>query len=212
MRALVVGILGAVALAGAWGCDTFRPRRPEAPAGPPLHVAYNSPDSTLDTMRRGIENRTDAGILAYVGALADSGTEGRAFLAFMDPAAALRWEQGSQKPPPDAWDRSREQSFVSRFLSTVITRECQMVWEKDTRYPDVIGSGEVVYYRHYLVLLTGEATPSDTVAIGYAALTLDQLGANWKLTRWQDQVDPEIGVDPRNSQWLSFTVRRLDTY
>lgn len=199
-----------LALAGAWGCDTFKPRRPEAPAGPPLYVTYSEPESTLDTMRRGLENRTDAGISAYMGALADTATDGRAFLAFMDPAAADLWQQSSQKPPPDIWDRNRELNFLNYFTKRVVTSECQMAWTRDSRYPDLIGSSEVVLYRHYVV---STLSPNDTLAIGYAALTLDLVGAgSWKMTRWQDQVDPEIGIIPAKSTWLSFTSRRLETY
>lgn len=209
----VIAILAG--LAGAAGCDTFKPRRAQAPLGPPITRSYAAPESTLDTMKRGVEDRTEQGVNAYVDGLADSATDHRAFYADMDPAAQARWQQDNQKTPPDTWTLDRERNFISRFMTSVITRStCQMDWLPG-RFPDQPGPSEGLYFRKYVVYTysaeTGE--PDDTLAIGYASLTFTQVSAGrWAITRWRDEVDPDVGVDPTKSNWQSFTTRRLDTY
>lgn len=204
------------ALWAAAGCDTFRPRQAEAPLGPPIIRSYAAPESTLDTMKRGLEDRTQQGVNAYVDGLADSAVDHRAFYADMDPAAQSKWQQDNQKTPPDTWTLDRERNFISRFMTSVITKStCQMEWLPG-RFPDQPGPSESLLFRKYVVTTysaeTGE--PDDTLAIGFAALTFTQVSAGrWAITRWRDEVDPDVGVEhPTRPNWQSFTTRRLDTF
>jgi hypothetical protein len=201
----------------AAGCDTFRPRRAEAPLGPPIVRSYAAPESTLDTMKRGVEDRTQQGVNAYVDGLADSSTDHRAFYADMDPNAQARWQQDHPgQSPPASWTIDRERNFISLFMTRVVTKStCVMDWSEG-RFPDQPGPTEGLYFRKYAVytLSTDTGEPDDTLAIGYATLTITQVSpGRWAITRWRDEVDPDVGVEhPTRPNWQSFTSRRLETF
>jgi hypothetical protein len=205
-----------VALAGfaPAGCSLFGARNPEAPLGPPLRVSYAEPDSTLDTMKRGVENRTVAGVEAYVGGLADAARDQRSFSAALDPEATARWQSTSSKDPPASWGLDREGNFIGYFVNRVVTKPCQMLWLPDEFHPhdEQPGPDEVLLHRRYVVT-TPSGETSDTLAIGFADLPLEHVAADrWVITKWTDRVDPAIGVNPAKTTWLSFTARRLETY
>ena len=68
----------------------------------------------------------------------------------------------------------------------------------------------VYLHRHYLVRrVTDAGDEIGRVAIGFADLTLVHLGDQWKITIWQDRVDPN--VDPNDSEQLTMGRRRLNT-
>ena len=207
-------------LSAAWvvaGCDTFKPRRPEAPLGPPLSVSYAAPESTLDTMRRGVEDRTQQGVNAYMNALADSAKDNHAFYAFFDTDVLKRWQTiNPGRTPPAAWSVDHERNFITIFMNSVITKSSvTMDWLPGLN-PDQPGPTGGLYFRKYVVYTYSQETgdPDDTLAIGYAALTFAQVSASrWVITRWQDQVDLDVGVDhPFRFNWQSFSERRLATY
>src|SRR5207244_7356735 len=73
-----------LATSGA-ACGLFRPARPEPPSQSAYIPDYSTVEATLLTMKRGIEDKARSnGLSAYIGALADTNTDHRAFHAFFD--------------------------------------------------------------------------------------------------------------------------------
>ena len=73
-----------LATSGA-ACGLFRPAKPEPPSGSALVPDYSTVEATLLTMKRGIEDKARSnGLSAYIGALADTNADHRAFHAFFD--------------------------------------------------------------------------------------------------------------------------------
>ena len=70
------------------GCNLFRPAVPEQGGGGRIvPVNYSDPDSLLDTMARGVEDKAQSnGLDAYIGALSTPISGGTAFAATFDPA------------------------------------------------------------------------------------------------------------------------------
>ena len=204
--AATVGLLG---LLGA-GCDLFRPARPEV-GGLGFHIVanYTSLDSVLYYMKVGIENKSSDGQAAYIGALADTNVDGVSFFAFFDPAVWVAY-QGTK---PDKWSLDQEVLFYGAFAK-VRDEPYTMWWQTVDQYPDdpneqtLSQARRVRHYQVYAhILATGDSL---LIAVGYADLTFVHIGSRWKLSRWQDRVDPLIGFPPQNPLQQTFGARRLN--
>ena len=205
---LALGLL-AVLIAG---CDLFKPATPEVGGGGcTLHPSYTSPEDCLRYMQIGIELKDDCGKEAYLGALADTATDGRGFHAFFDLAV---WNAYAATRPAD-WDLSLEGEFVSRF-SQSYPYPYRMRWLEDPDYPiSNEDNGETTRIRHrrYEVWALRQSTADSLlIAVGYAKLTFVNISASrWALTLWEDRVDPNVGFPPTQyPDQQCFGHRRLD--
>lgn len=201
-------LLGALALLLA-GCGLFRPTSPEIGAGQStLLASYADPESCLKYMAIGIERKDNVGLTAYVGALADSAGDGVGFHAFFDAAV---WNAYTGVKPDD-WDLDHEETqFYPAFIA-LRTDTLDMEWSTDEQHPldETIDSDHVILHRKYEVHAIS-ATETLLIAIGYADLYFTRISASrWALTRWQDRVDPAIGVNPANEMWRTFGYWRLN--
>jgi len=46
--------------------------------------------------------------------------------------------------------------------------------------------------------------------VGFADLDFISHAGDWKITRWQDRVDPTRGANPRNPDEVTYGYRRLE--
>jgi len=195
----------------AGGCDYFKPAQPEAPTNAPFTADYTTPDATLETVSLAIHDKARTiGLTAYHQAFAESTSASTpAYHQFFWPPEADEWERLYHSVP--VWDLPREGNFYVRFVG-LFPDAYDLLWEPDLNLPDSSNpTGDVVYlHRHYLVRrVTDAGDEIGRVAIGFADLTLVHLGDQWKITIWQDRVDP--AADPNDSEQLTMGRRRLNT-
>ena len=179
-----------LAATGAIGtCDYFRPATPEPPSRPPVAANYSTPDLTLATLARGVEDKsTSNGLDVYMGAFAESlttGGDGSAFYAFFDPVDLVgdNWD-----PNVHVWTRDNERLFYSKLV-TIFTNPYEMTWEPyEPGGNDEIGTSEALLHRKYKILYVAPDGLRRPVAIGAADLHFVESpnGVRWVLTRWQD--------------------------
>ena len=202
---LALGLL-AVLVAG---CDLFKPASPEVGGGgSTLLPSYATPESCLRYMQIGIERKDNVGQSAYLGAMADTTTDGQGFHAFFDPAV---WNAYDGIRPAD-WDLSHEAQFLSVFIRSY-GDPYEMEWLEDEVHPhdDDLGN-QMILHRRYKVRALRQST-ADTllIAVGYADLYFTRISAaRWALYRWQDRVDPAVGAQPADPDQQTFGSRRLN--
>ena len=113
---------------------------------------------------------------------------------------------------PDDWDLDHEETqFYPAFIA-LRADTYDMEWLPDEQHPldETIDSDHVILHRQYEVHSVS-STESLLIAIGYADLYFTRISASrWALTRWQDRVDPAIGVNPSNEMWRTFGYWRLN--
>jgi hypothetical protein len=206
---LAIGLL-AVLVAG---CDLFKPASPEAGSGEfTILPNYTSPESCLEYMRIGIERKDNVGQDAYLGALADTTTDGVGFHAFFDLAV---WNAYTGPKPAD-WGLAHEAQFLSTFIRAY-GDPYKMEWLEDMDYPianEDKGEKSRILRRRYKVWALRQST-ADTllIAVGYTELHFTWISASrWALIRWQDRVDPAVGAQPSGAaaDQQTFGSRRLN--
>jgi hypothetical protein len=210
LLALACGLLFA-------GCDLFQPRTPEPPSQAGVRIDYSEPDSTLATMARGIESKAGSnGRTAYLGGLADSSVgDGPNFNAFFDPAAVVIWQNVSGRNPPAEWGPGLEGQLYG-YLPTLSSIGYSFFWLTDVEHPndeDLSLNVKLLHRQYLLAAVAEEGGTPDTLAIGYADLTLTRslVADKWVVWRWQDRVDPTVGPNPSKGK-QSFSALRLGRY
>jgi hypothetical protein len=202
---LALGLL-AVLLAG---CDLFKPASPEAGGGgSTLLPSYAAPESCLRYMQVGIERKDNVGQDAYLGAMADTTTDGAGFHAFFDPAV---WNAYTGIKPTD-WDLRHEATFLSVFIR-LRAEPYEMRWLPDEFHPhdDDLDGDHKILHRRYTVRALQSTGDSLLIAVGYADLYFTRISAaRWALTRWEDRVDPDVGAQPADPLQQTFGSRRLN--
>jgi hypothetical protein len=210
-RTALIGVLLHVAAIGlsSNGCSELP--KPTAPVHQSQWLAsYAHPESCLHYMRIGIERKDDLGRSAYLGALADSTVDGVGFHAFFDPAV---WNAYPGLKPAD-WDLPREAQFLPVFTGLYGGRY-ELKWLPDENYPydNMPDADHMILHRRYEVRAL-QQPPADTllIAVGYADLYFVRISASrWALYRWQDRVDPAVGVQPVDPDQRTFGYRRLNS-
>jgi hypothetical protein len=211
---LVLLALAWLAATGEVGvCKLFRPASPETGGTSSLVLTnYTQPDSTLATMARGIKAKVN-GTDAYLGGIADTSRDGRAFRAGFDPAIVARYtSQAGSLPIPDPWSTDLERTFFFNFVqyrSTPYT----MTWAPDPANPlDDLGPDAAVIHRAYLVTTHQDDGTDPTIAVGFADLFFVRTAAGrWVIVGWGDRVDPAAGgANPSDPEKVCFGWRRLN--
>jgi len=209
-RALVGVLLGAcVSGLSSNGCSELH--RPTAVVQDRSHFSpsYAMPESCLYYMQVGIERKDDVGQAAYLGALADTLTDGLGFHAFFDPAV---WNAYAGIKPAD-WGLAHEAQFLSVFIHSYAD-PYETKWLPDENYPyDLMPDADhAILHRRYEVRAVRQSTAADLlIAVGYADLYFARISAaRWALYRWQDRVDPAVGAQPTDPDQRTFGYRRLN--
>lgn len=191
--------------------NPFRPATPEVSTGAGVIANYSTVEKLLQTMADAIEAKSESGRNAYNGALADSVALGtRAFYAIPYPAVQDLWPTKTEP-----WDIVQERNFYDylRGVAQTFAYTCSLEVD-NTRPSDSIdeAAGTAVYYRKYTLQATSpDGLVTKTIAIGYADLYLQKLNSRWYLYRWEDRIDPSVGVVPADATQWSMGWRRLDS-
>jgi hypothetical protein len=200
-----------ISATGAIGtCDYFKPATPETPNRPPIIADYSSPTLALETIAKGIEDKsTSNGQEVYMGAFADSsltGGDGRAFHAFFDPLD-LR-DHPSWDPNRD-WNRDLERVLYSDLVRRY-GNPYQMSWEPYEPAGNESGSGtDSLLHRKYRIMQVLPGGARSPVAIGAADLYFVRsqiTTSRWVMVHWQDYHT----LDADSAQ-VTLGKRRLDT-
>lgn len=211
--ATLLALVGALALAVSGCVNPFEPATPEPPDSSGVVEDFSTIDRLLSTLVAAMENKGQAGRQAWANAMADSTGPGtRAFYAFHDPLVLSAWKLSSPVEPPEPWNLELERLFYDKFTA-LYNYDYVMVFDDDLTSPsDEIdeSAGTALLHRQYFV---AASVPSGAVviAIGYVDLYLQKYDGRWFVTRWQDRLDPEIGVDPVEPESYTFGWRRLDS-
>lgn len=215
-RRPLLGIAVALGLVVVSCTNPFRPAEPPPPSGAAVVENFVTPAALLETLASAIANKGPSGQAAYANAFAESTSlTTRAFYAFHFPAVVDNWRAISQREPPNPWDLTLERNFYSYLVSVYETYDYTFVWERDATSPsDDIddAAGTALLHRYYRLFATSESTvETKVIAVGYADLYLYNSGGRWYLYRWQDRIDPQVGVTPSDPDELSMGARRLDS-
>jgi hypothetical protein len=198
------------------GCDLFRPEVPPPPSGNAVVEDFASPTRLLSTLADAVANKGPSGQTAYANAFAEStAATTRAFYAFHWPAVVDNWRQLSQREPPNPWDLTLERNFYSYLVGVYETFDYTLVWDRDPGSPnDEIddAAGTALLHRQYQLVASSTTTAEQKrIAVGFADLYLYRDTGRWFLYRWEDRIDPAIGVTPDDPDELSMGARRLDS-
>ncbi len=215
-RTLALAAL-ALILTALGGCrNPFRPADPEPPAAGGVTEDFSTPNKLLDTIGAALADKGQNGATAYASAFADSGqATDRAFYAFHWPAAVDAWRAVSLRDPPEPWDLTLERAFYQYLVGYRPTAAYTMLWADDNTSEsddvEVTTPGLAVIHRRYTLFTSVTETDITVIAIGYADIYLYKDNGRWFIYRWQDRVDPNIGVNPVDLEQLSMGARRLES-
>jgi len=197
------------------GCrDLFTPAVPEPPTGQSIVLNYRSPEATLNTMEAGIVAK-GRGSQAWLGGFADSTqpSETPAYHQFFDSGDVGLFEAACGCEAPPDWRASQEQNFFQAFIEVRPSDDYVLVLEPRAEQPDPQpGATQIVLYRQYQVLATApDGNSTLIIATGLADLTFTLRGSDWLITRWDDHVNPDVGVNPSDPYQVSLGRRRLES-
>jgi hypothetical protein len=193
--------------------NPFKPAEPElGGGGDPVAEDWSSPEALLATLAAAIQNRSQNGSSAYLHAFAESTVAGdRAFRAFYDPGVKLSWQASTAQTAPEPWDIVLERKLHSELSGIRPTYAYQWDWLDDDISPnDEEGADTVLYHRKYQLRAAPENGSTEIICIGYADLSMQRKEGRWSIFRWNDRVDPTVGVNPSNEQ-RTMSFRRLES-
>ena len=183
--------------------NPFKPANPEPPAPGGVPEFFSSPELVLDTMDRAIESKSSGGADAWLHAFAQSTQAGdRAFRAFYDDAVKRSWED-KEGPAPEPWDVTLERGLPSKLFSISPNASYTFKWAGDpSAESDGVPGGSpdtVQFHRMYTLSATSaNSSKPETIAIGFCDLSFQNTNGRWSIFRWNDRVDPAVGVTPGN--------------
>ncbi len=212
LRGAALPLLGVLALGSAGCVNPFTPATPESPIGNSVVEDYSTPDKLLSTLIAGMNDKGPSGRLAWTNAMADStDANTRAFYAFHDPLVLSAWTLSSPTPPPDVWDLDLERQFYDKFVARY-SGDYQMLFGPDNDSPsDEPGTDTWLLHRRYFIYSVETNGQQATIAQGYVDLYLVKYDGRWWVVRWQDRLDPTVGVDPTDQTSYTLGYRRLES-
>ena len=186
---LLVGWLVATGAIGA--CPFFKPTAPETPDRPPIPTNYSVPTQTLETLARGMVDKTANGQNVYLSAFADSSAvsvgDGRAYHAFFDPRDLLEHPQRD----PD-WTKELE-PYVYNLLVQRNSLPFEMTWEPyEPAGNETGGTDDSLLHRKYRIVTVDKrnnVVTRTTLAVGAADLQFVKStrdAGKWVIATWQD--------------------------
>ena len=213
-RRLVGGAVLAFALVLGACTNPFKPAEPElGGGGDPVSEDFSSPEALLATVAEAIRNRSQNGSSAYLHAFAESTVVGdRAFRAFYDVGVKLSWQASTAQVAPEPWDIGLERKVHSEISGILPTYAYQWDWLPDNISPiDEEGVDTVLYHRRYQLRAAPESGNPEIICIGYVDLSMQRKEGRWSIYRWNDRVDPTVGVNPAATRQRTMSFWRLES-
>ena len=218
VRRLLCTALLLAPLAMAAGCvNPFKPADPQLPSGDIVPENFGTPEEVLETMRVGIVSRSVNGGDAYLHAFAESTALGdRAFRAFYDPAVKATWQSVNQLTAPEPWDLALERNLPQKLDDIRPTSpEYIFQWAQDPDFPldpPITGDTAQIHRKYTLFARISGGEDIEIIGIGFADLSLQkERSGRWSIFRWQDRVDPAVGVNPAETDQRTFSWWRLES-
>ena len=216
-RAVVALLMAAALAAGLAACrNPFLPAQPEPPGSATEDVTvameFSRPALLFNTLVTAIavKNRGN-GVAAYIGAFADTTTQGVDMHVEFDPAVVAERAGVGERVP--SWLRSDEIDFY-RYLSGLAEGDYSLllspVLTDNTDDPN-----HQFFNREYTLTSTTQDGNSTELARGWAEIELRYVtdpSAQWVITRWTDHVIAGIDPNPSNPGQRSFSRLRFDSY
>ncbi len=205
-------------LALATGCtNPFTPATPEKP--PPGDIVipvYSSTDALLSTIASAMSSRGASGRIAYQDALADStGADTHAFYAFHPPTVVDAWRLETGLTPPDTWTKPLEMKCYDYLGQLDPGFTYIFTWAPDDQSgldPPPTDTDAMVHRHYSLVAKSADGNTVKSIAIGYADLYMQKVGARWYLYRWEDRIDATYAANnPDDVDAVCMGRRRLNS-
>lgn len=183
-----VGILAGLVF-GLWACSNpFATRAPELPEGVQIdYLPHSVAENILENLRMSCEHRRAAD---YMNWLAED------FQFEPDPSDAVAYEDEFS----EAWDRSREEEFVSRWLDKRNVLSLKFArWERT--FQETVGEEERFEYAYAFDLQHFKNAPKHIEGKGHFYLKADEQG-QWAISRWMDEK-----IEASISSWGELRAR-----
>jgi len=174
---------------GLWACSNpFATREPELPEGVQIdYLPRNEAENILENLKMSCEHWR---AVDYMGWLTED------FQFEPDPSDAVAYEDEFSAP----WDRSHEETFVSRWLDKKNTLSIKfMRWERT--FQETVGEEERFEVAYAFDLQHFRDAPKHVEGKGHFYLKADEQG-QWAIARW---VDEKVGADL--SSWGELRAR-----
>lgn len=188
-------------LALSQGCvNPFKPASPELPVAGSVVEDFHTPDDVLTTMQLAIEAKA-SGANAWLHAFAESTVVGdRAYRCFYDGAVKQSWQSSTSRQAPEPWDLGLERGLPSYLSGIRQSYQYAWQWSRDPSAgndDDPAAADTAQFHRKYTLVATStDGKFTDIIAIGFCDLSFQKTGARWSIYRWNDRVDPDVGVNP----------------
>jgi hypothetical protein len=205
------------------GCNNpFSPAKAQPPVTDSGAIVvptdYATREGTFTTIAQAISAKGEGnGQAAYIGAFADTTSDGFGFTVEFDPSVITDRQQAGKAIP--RWTRPLEAAFY-RYLFTPAASpapeaEYSLDWSSEGSDDIDETAGIATLYRIYDVKALRDDGTTLQAAYGHATLTMRRTAATsrWVITHWEDHVDPRYGADPPGDQsgFRSFSRIRIDS-
>lgn len=211
---LVAALLALPLLAGACA-NPFKPADPEPASGVPVIEDFRTPEALLETMAQAIQNRGPNGASAYLRCYAESTVAGdRAYRGFYDGAVKTNWQTATNLPAPEPWDVTLERNVHTELSGIRTTSEYLWTWGRDPfaqQDDDPAAADTVQYHRKYTLFAAPPDGNAEIICIGYVDFSMQKKAGRWSIYRWNDRVDPDVGVNPAATDQRTMSWRRLES-
>lgn len=196
--------------------NPFKPADPELPDATCVPEEYNTPDELLNTMALAIATKSTCGANAWIHAFAESTTAGDlAYRSFYDGTVKTSWQAGTQLTAPEPWDLGYERNLHTKVREIRSTYLYGFQWSPDNNspideFPSDADTGQM--HRKYTLLATSpDGVLSEIIAIGFCDLSVQRKAGRWFVYRWNDRLDPAVGVNPDQTDERSMSWWRLES-
>jgi len=208
--------LALLALVAGACVNPFKPADPEPPDSSGVVENFRTPDGVLETMARALASRSVNGSGTYLRAFAESTVTGdRAYRSFYDGAVKSGWQSATQLTAPEPWDVTLERNVHAYVSGIRPTYDYVFQWSPDPDSPnddDPALSDTVQFHRHYTLLASPpNSDNAEIIAIGFADLSFEKKEGRWWVYRWNDRVDPAVGVNPAATDQRTMSWWRLES-
>ena len=173
-----------------------------------------TPDQLLELIATAVEAHDVRGRLLYSAAFCDSTRPGTpAFRGFSDPAVLEELARTTGRQLLDPTDFAVERRFYDYLAGLYPGFTYTFTWSAVSTSPAErveARVGRTTLRRGYHVeVASSDGTVRKLIAVGYADLELVHAAGRWQVRRWNDRLDPSVGLHPLDTDQVTMGSRRL---